>query len=647
MRFPSRLKILLKAVAQLGFQQIFHFTVYKLSILTGFFRLLTPVKPLKKTADASKLKPNWFLPLPGERIINKLDKETIDQIILEADEICAGKIRLFGGEPIRLDLAPKLPVVHWSELEKGKNTEHVDIKFIWEPGRFNWAIRLGQAYYLSGDEKYPDTFWKFFEQFIKENPVNRGPNWQSAQEVALRMIHMIAAIHFLRSSSTTTQRRMNTICASITDHASRIMPTISYAIAQNNNHILSEAAGLFSAGIFLKSHPGARKWRRRGRDLFSNALLKQIDEKGEYVQHSTNYHRMMLILAIWMDILLKSESTSCKEILKEKLAKSAHWLEIHIDQASGSAANLGHNDGSNILQFTAARYQDFRPVAQAASIVFRGQPEMPFGKWDDLCGWLSIDPDEKENLLHPTTSNAYITRIGDNQGWAYMRTANYESRPAHADQLHVDIWHRGMNIFRDAGTYLYNASPPWRNALASTGTHNTVSIDNKDQMTKAGRFLWLDWAQAEILEKTGKSATACHDGYKQIGVIHKRNLELNDDGGWLITDFLETNREVNLEHFIKLHWLAPDFLPSIEKNTVRLDAPFGEIQIHFSVQNSEFTPNLSIIRGGETISGSYRDENLGWFSPTYGQKVPAVSLLYHLTARVPLQLITEIKILDN
>ena len=82
------------------------------------------------------------------------------------------------------------------------------------------------------------------------------------------------------------------------------------------------------------------------------------------------------------------------------------------------------------------------------------------------------------------------------KSWAYLRTAQFTSRPSHADQLHLDLWWRGLNIARDAGTYLYNAPAPWDNSLTTTLVHNTVTINGRDQMTRAGRFLYLDWVNA-------------------------------------------------------------------------------------------------------------------------------------------------------
>jgi len=65
-----------------------------------------------------------------------------------------------------------------------------------------------------------------------------------------------------------------------------------------------------------------------------------------------------------------------------------------------------------------------------------------------------------------------------------------------ADQLHVDLWHHGVNIARDAGNLSLQWRPPMEQRISGDWRHNTVIVDGKDQMRRAGRFLWLDWAQA-------------------------------------------------------------------------------------------------------------------------------------------------------
>jgi len=94
-----------------------------------------------------------------KEILAVLGKDGKATLLAEADEIVAGKVRLFGGEPVPLHLAFSKPLHHWTAYETNPSLLSnlysliPDIKFIWEPARFGWAFTLGRAYRLTGDEK--------------------------------------------------------------------------------------------------------------------------------------------------------------------------------------------------------------------------------------------------------------------------------------------------------------------------------------------------------------------------------------------------------------------------------------------------------------------------------------------------------------
>ena len=92
--------------------------------------------------------------------------------------------------------------------------------------------------------------------------------------------------------------------------------------------------------------------------------------------------------------------------------------------------------------------------------------------------------------LSAKAAGCYTMRSSDS--WTMLRGSRYEDRPSHADQLHLDLWWRGDNVFCDAGTYSYNADAPFEDGFASSRYHNTVTVDGLDQMTRIGRFLWAD-----------------------------------------------------------------------------------------------------------------------------------------------------------
>jgi hypothetical protein len=312
-----------------------------------------------------------------------------------------------------------------------------------------------------------------------------------------------------------------------------------------------------------------------------------------------------------------------------------------MDYLSGRVPNLGHNDGSNILLFTNADYSDYRPVIQASNRAYLAKTALPAGKWDDLCIWLNIPvmPILPESI--DLKKSWLINRIGTPESWASMRAKSYTSRPAHADQLHVEIWHQGVNVSCDAGTYLYNAVPPWDNSLSSSSVHNTITVNLQDQMLRAGRFLWLDWTKAKIAAFTPNSISGTHDGYLKSGVMHKRKLEGQPENGWLITDKLIQVNGKKLKKFIRLNWLVPDWPYELQDNFITFNLPFGIMKLELFTRAGILADGLNIIKSGKSLLGLEDSVNHGWISPTYGVKIPALSIQYSVSGLLPIEISTR------
>ena len=121
-------------------------------------------------------------------------------------------------------------------------------------------------------------------------------------------------------------------CArAVADHAARIPPTLVYARAQNNNHLLSEAAGLYTAGLALPDHPQAAHWRELGWKWLNHAFQRQIAADGTYTQHSTNYHRLMLQAALWVHALPAPGPSLAQRTLQASWLPRPRWLHALLD----------------------------------------------------------------------------------------------------------------------------------------------------------------------------------------------------------------------------------------------------------------------------------------------------------------------------
>lgn len=658
MSFIDRTRFAFKAIKELGLQKIILYALYQLKLKSGYLRYFTP--PLK-TYKVQSIEPLFFktsqddvcipLTFPTQSQLRSLLNNECEMLISEADDIIQGKIRLFGSDPLPLQLCPSYPLRHWTSYTDSLNSIE-DIKLIWEPARFCWSYTLCRAYLLTGNEIYSESFWLNTELFLNCNLINMGPNWASGQEVAMRIMALSFSLQVFAHSPHTTPQRIKRLYAAIADHAERIPHTLLYARAQNNNHLLTKAVALYTASVFLPDHPKSAGWRKTGWRWLNHALQTQIDHHGTYIQHSTNYHRLMLQAAMWAQAIAKSQNMSLPLATLERLTAATNWLLAQLDPISGKVPNLGHNDGSYILPLAPGGFSDYRPVAQAASRFFLSQPSLPPGPWDELCLWLGLSLDDA-STPRPTISfnSPGVLRLGNSKSWATLRAVKFSDRPAHADQLHVDIWWQGHNIAIDAGTYRYTAPAPWMNALSHTAVHNTIMVDGQDQMQRAGRFLWLDWAQAHQLpsKKNDHCLVAEHNGYSHLGVIHRRSLIRIDQDNWQVIDSLLPSRSFSTSHTFYLHWLLPDLPWKLSKNTLHLNSPFMNIKICVKThsQSDIHAPqeqSYQLIRAGQILHGQ-KDilPTHGWYSPTYNLKLPALSFRTIFTGIPPITIVSDWK----
>jgi hypothetical protein len=679
MNLASRFFIGIKASRELGAEQLGLYALYQLGLRTGHYhrQLTSSLVSLNNFKREPFLNLHPCLPsLPERDTMLDLLGEQIDQLYKQADEIVNGEVRMFGSPPVPLVLTPPQPLLDWTNYERrGNLIGDQDIKAIWEPGRFGWACILAMAYHLSNDERYAETFWQNNELFLTSNPPYLGPHWFSAQEVAIRIIALAFALQVFTQSNQASPERLKNLAQAIAVHAERIPPTLPYSRSQNNNHLISEALGLYTASALLPEHPHAPKWHALGWKWLEYAFRTQIDPDGTYIQHSTNYHRLMLQAALLAfavhDVSLVDDPIP--EDITNRLQASTRWLWKLVDPETGRVPNLGHNDGAYILPLTVCPYHDFRPVIYAAMQTFNQTKLAPQGYWNDLSNWLSATQDpiatdicfeflrEGAAIKDMTSQPPHILQNPRNSSWAYLRVASFHSRPAHADQLHVDIWWRGLNLAQDAGTYLYNAPSPWDNSLTSALVHNTVVVDGQEFMQRAGRFLYLDWAQAEIVISEAipnsnlLSLTAQHNGYRKIGVLHSRQVTICDDGHWEVIDQLDGSP--GSVHTARLHWLLPDWDYEIQVDkesteytlyNIRIRSPYGWIALKLGLSETDGRPvqvknsSLQLVRAGNLLYGSGSISPIsGWASPTYGVKIPALSCNLEITQSLPIKIRSE------
>lgn len=529
--------------------------------------------------------------------------------------------------------------IHWS-LIPDLSPELGDIKLVWEASRFPQAFYFVRAYAVTEDERYAEGFWSQFESWVRANPPELGPHWRCGQEIALRSFAWIFALYAFRQCEVTTPDRVAFAIKYLWYNAWHIERNHWYALrCVKNNHSLSEAAGLFTIGTLFPFFKEAARWRDKGfRELVREALW-QIYPDGTHMQHSMNYARLIVQLFSWSFRIAQLNGLEFPEALKERLHKLVSFLWNVQDERTGRLPNYGSNDGALIFPLSSCDYLDYRPSLNALSVVLDGKRLYEPGPWDEetvwFCGPGVFEKEERKavapSLFERSTTafpigGYYVLR--GRESFAMIRCGKYRHRPCQSDMLHVDLWYKGHNIFIDPGTYSYNPRGGWLKYFVGTASHNTVAVDDRDQMKKGSRFLWHKWVHGKALKfkQLGSKSLFLGEHYGYLPVIHRRFVIQNGDA-YLIVDDLFGDRA---EHSYVLHWLVGDF--ALETSDSGAVIRVGDDCLSLRVGCSHGGIG-TWVRGDEA-------NRRGWQSLYYGEKLPAWSYQMFVRCREPVRFFT-------
>jgi asparagine synthase (glutamine-hydrolysing) len=570
----------------------------------------------------------------------KWDEGAATNPLLLAREIEGGAFRYFGHQLLQTGFPPDWHAnplnphqvradTHWTEIDDFSGG---DIKVVWEPNRFGVAYTLVRAYWRTGDDRYAELFWQCVEDWHQENPPQRGPNWKCGQEISFRLMAWCFGLYGFLGAKATTAARVALLAQTIGVSAERVQSNVAYALSQRNNHSISEAVGLWTVGVLFPEFRLASKWRELGTKILEAEAQALIYDDGSFAQHSMNYHRLMLHDYLWVLRLAEINDISFSRPLRMRIEKVVSFLYEMQDSSTGRVPNYGHNDGALILPLTNCDFRDFRPTVQAGHYVCQSSRCFEGGAWDEELFWL-CGPEAVQSRNEGVERQSVSLEVGgyytlrSTDDFAFVRcVSKFQHRPGQADILHMDLWWRGQNLALDAGTYSYNAEDPWNNPLGGTEYHNTVTVDDLDQMERVGKFIWLPWLQGRVRKfiRSGEMAywEGEHDGYLRLKnpVTHRRGILMLSDGYWLVLDQLRSK----VLHSYRLHWLFADVpYEWDDAGDLALATSAGDYFVQLGPTQGD--ASYSLVRADETTPR-------GWWAPYYNSREPALSVAVNCQA---------------
>jgi len=245
-----------------------------------------------------------------------------------------------------------------------------------------------------------------------------------------------------------------------------------------------------------------------------------------------------------------------------------------------------------------------------------------------MLGWLNIVTfrngniplfNDSTNKIAPTTEelNEYASRLNikekkvplGSSGYRKYENNRYElivdvgnigpdyiPGHAHSDTFNFELCVDEIPMIVDTGISTYETNAR-RTLERSTDSHNTVMIANQNQSEVWGGFRVGQRAKIIQLNELENSVEATHDGYKSIGVYHRRKF-IVEEKRILVEDFIEGG---NLEASAYIHF-HPDVSVVVEEKTVLINNVILEFDTNnIELQKYDFAPAFNTLQKAKKI----------------------------------------------
>jgi len=476
------------------------------------------------------------------------------------------------------------PKTYYKNIKYGHRLG-VDVKVPWELSRFQHLTSLGEAYYLSKNEKYVKEFVNQVSDWIEHNPPKFGVNWKCTMDVAIRACNWLLAWEFFKDSPLISNEFIIKFFKSLLQHGRHIKNNLEYSDTLTSNVIINDKN--FKEDNFIEV----------GNEIFSEEYIQRLYKMFEFVLYAL--------------------------------------------KPNGKMPQIGDNDNGRFYIFTKREILDMRYLLTLGAIFFKESKFKikEFGFCEEAL-WVF---GEKGYKIWQGLEENSLTNIGSkafpDAGWYIMRNdkdymivscgpngQNGNGGHCHNDKLSFELCIDGEDIIVDPGTYIYTAEPRWRNKFRSTAYHNTIVVDEKEQNRFDQKNLFWMGSQAQIkVNKWEISAEydfldAQHSGYRRLKkpIIHRRLIFFDKQKKYWIVKDIMTGKGF---YQFNLYFHLP---PS----TVKLDEEFSlVVKTNLEAANLAITPLLT-----KKVSTSIEER---WVSYQYGIKVKAPIIRYSMKSYTP------------
>ncbi len=595
--------------------------------------------------------PSFATPLPAAAA-ESVTKNAYVRLEEAAEELLTGRWPLF--DRLRDDMVPapdwfldprtglRAPSdMYCFDIDHRDVTAIGNAKYVWELSRHQHLTVLAAAYHLSGDDRYAETIAEQLRSWWSANPFLSGIHWTSGIELGVRLISWVWVRRLLHGWDGAGRLfEGNPAFLQQLHHHQDYLANLPSHGSSANNHLIAEAAGQFIASCAFPWLPETPRWREGAAHTLRREIRRQTFESGLNRELASEYHGFVLELCLAAALEGQAAGHPLGDEVWDAIRRMMDALAAVVDVRLRPPRQGDGDDGHGLL-LDAPGYQRWSSLLATGTVLFGCPPWWPPIPPDDVRTplWTALAPAPP---VTGTPSGRRPSLFAD-AGMALLRNETGQSEElwcrvdhgphgylpiaahAHADALSIEVRVGGIEILADPGTYCYHGESMWRAFFRSTLGHNTLEVAGVDQSVPAGPFLWTRHARSALEHVAGLDAgpvaewAAAQYGYDRLHppAVHQRRVRMfRDDRRLVIEDSLACAGQHDCH--LAFH-LGPDVSCTLDDNVASLS---------WSVDDDTRSATLVLPEAltWQCVRGR-SDPPAGWYSPRFGVRVPASSLI--------------------
>lgn len=411
-----------------------------------------------------------------------------------------------------------------------------DNELRWQLHRHKWFIPMGQAYRVSGDEKYAREWVAQYIDWIVKNPMvkltaeqkktadaqtladceNTRFAWRPL-EVADRIQNQCNQFLLFKDAEAFTPEFLTEFLVNYHAHADYILHNYS----DKGNHLLFEAQRMIYAGTFFKEFKDAATWRQSGIDILNREIGVQVYDDGGQFELCPHYH--LASINIFLKALEMADINGFRSAFPQSYIDTVEKMIEYY-------ANICYPDYTN-------------PCFSDAKLIYKAEMIKNYKAWskvfpeNEFIKYLATEG--KEGSLPHHLSKGYLTTgyFVFRNSWASDAVqmvvkagppAFWHNQP---DNGTFELWYNGKTLFTDSGSYVYDGPGEvhdQRMWFRQTNSHNTLTLNGKDlENTNSKTLLWQPEGDVQVLVTENQS-------YAKLA--HRRTIFFVDGSYFVIVD---------------------------------------------------------------------------------------------------------------